>query len=447
MKPSLRRRLVVSASAWVLAFAVVGGAVLDYTFRASVTRAFDVALSEQLHELVAAVETAADGSWWLSRRPADPGYQAIYGGAYWQIVDDTGRLERSRSLWDTSFDMVAAPRSGSERHFMLHGPAGQRLRAVERTIAPPRLGRSLTVRVARSRAALDAETGRHTFLLAVSLAVMAAGLLIAIAVQVGFGLRPLRRMASDLRDVREGRREALDDGYPREVQPLVDELGAVLAHNRRLAERARSSAADLAHALKAPLSVMSAELHAPGEDWRSVMSRELDRTRSLVERHLGRAATTGAGRMRRTPVASVANDLVRAMTRLHGARGIAFELEPAAPAVFAGEREDLEEMLGNLADNAGKWARSRVRIGVRAAPDRIEISVDDDGAGLPPSLRERLPQRGRRFDEMMPGSGLGLAIVDEIAASYEGQLSLDESPLGGLRAILSLPAVPADGRR
>lgn len=442
MRPSLRRRLIVSASLWVLAFALVGGLVLDYVFRASVTRAFDVSLREQLHELVAGIETAADGSWWLSRRPTDPGYQAIYGGAYWQIVDGSGRTERSRSLWDASFDMTAAPAAGTERHFMLDGPAGQPLRAIEQAIVAPRLGRPLTVLVARSRDVLDAETGRHAFLLAMSLAVLSAGLLVAIGVQVGFGLRPLRRMAVDLRDVHEGRRDALAEDYPHEVQPLVDELGAVLAHNRRLVERARSSAADLAHALKTPLSVMAAELHAPGDDWRAVIARELARTRSLVDRHLGRAATTGAGRMRHTPVQPVARDIVHAMTRLHGARGIGFRLDGDTP-VFTGEREDLEEMLGNLVDNAGKWARSQVRILVRGAPTTTTIVVDDDGAGLPPPLRDLLPQRGRRFDEMMPGSGLGLAIVDEIAASYDGTLNLEASPLGGLRAVLTLPALPA----
>ncbi len=444
MSGSLKRRLVVAASLWMLTLTIAGGVALDLAFRASVTRAFDVTLADELRTLIAGVETATDGTWWVSQRPDDPRYQSIYAGRYWQIADPNGRTERSRSLWDTSLALTARPQAGRARFAAIDGPAGQTLRGVEQTIALPRLDRPLSFQLALSRAALDAEIARFTRLLAIALSLLALGLLIAIWLQVIYGLRPLRRMARELRDVREGRRDAFDADQPAEVQPLVDELEAVLAHNRRLVERARSSSADLAHALKTPLSVMVAELHSPGDDWRAVMSRELGRTRELVNRHLNRAATTGAGRGRRTPVAPVVDDLLAAMRRIHADRGIAFDTAIDPGLVFAGEREDLEEMLGNLIDNAGKWARQRVVVRAETQGLELRIDVDDDGPGLPPEQRIDALERGRRFDEMTPGSGLGLAIIGDIADSYEGRLQLADSPLGGLQATLLLPDSAAD---
>jgi signal transduction histidine kinase len=440
MSGSLKRRLVVAASLWVLTLTVAGGVALDLAFRASVTRAFDVNLADELRTLIAGVEAAGDRTWWLSQRPDDPRYESIYAGRYWQIVDPLGHVERSRSLWDASLPLAPGDQPGAPRFVSIEGPAGQALRAVEQSIALPRLDRPLSFQLSFSRDALDAEIARFTRLLAIALSLLAAGLLIAIWLQVGYGLQPLRRMTRALRDVREGRRDSLDPDQPAEVQPLVDELDAVLAHNRRLVERARSSSADLAHALKTPLSVMVAELHAPGDDWRAVMSRELGRTRELVNRHLNRAATTGTGRGRRTAITPVVADILSAMRRIHADRGIAFDASIDASTAFAGEREDLEEMLGNLIDNAGKWASAHVQVAATVHENVVRIEVVDDGPGMSPDECADARERGRRFDEMTPGSGLGLAIVGDIADSYDGRLHLGRAALGGLSATLELPA-------
>lgn len=443
MSGSLRRRLLAAAGLWVLGLTIAGGIALDLAFRASVTRAFDVTLADELRTLIAGVETAQDGTWWLSHRPDDPRYESIYAGRYWQITDGAGHVERSRSLWDESLPPAARDQAGPARYLAIDGPGGQRLRTVEQTVALPRLQRPLSFQLALSRNALDAEIARFTRLLAIALSLLAAGMLVAIWLQVGYGLRPLRRLAHGLRAVREGHRDSLEAGQPAEVQPLVDELQAVLAHNRRLVARARSSSADLAHALKTPLSVMVAELHAPGDDWRSVLSRELGRTRELVNRYLNRAATIGAGRGRRTPVAPVVADILAAMRRIHAGRAITFDAAIEADLAFAGEREDLEEMLGNLIDNAGKWAQSRVVVDAGRFGDVLRIGIGDDGPGLSPEQRIDALERGRRFDEMTPGSGLGLAIVGDIAASYDGSLQLGDAASGGLQASLTLPATPA----
>jgi signal transduction histidine kinase len=441
MTGSLRRRLVLAACAWVIALTVLGGVALSLAFRSAATRAFDAALAEQARQLLAAVETAPDGSWWLRRRPGDARFESIYSGRYWQLGDGS-RSEHSRSLWDAALPAPAAIAPGQAVFARFGGPAGQSLRGVQLRALLPRLQQPLDIQVADSAAVLDAETARFDQLLALALAVLAAGLVLAVWLQVGFGLRPLRRLAGEVREVREGRRDAIASGHPGEVQPLVEELDAVLGHNRRLLERARSSSADLAHALKTPLTVMAAELHAPGEDWRAVMTAQLARTRALIDRHLARAAIAGAGPGRRTPVPPVLEAVLAAMRRIHADRGLAFALHADDAAVFAGDRQDLEEALGNLLDNAGKWARTRVEVAVAvdAGAGRLRIDIDDDGPGLSQDDRDQATARGRRFDQRVPGSGLGLAIVEDIVASHGGSLALSDSPLGGLRVRLDLPA-------
>jgi signal transduction histidine kinase len=441
MSNSLRRRLVLAACAWVVALTVLGGVALALAFRSAVTRAFDAALAEQARQLLAAVETAQDGSWWLRQRPEDGRFESIYSGRYWQLGDGS-HSEHSRSLWDATLPAPAAAAPGQALFTNFDGPDGQSLRGVQLRAVLPRLQQPLDIQVADSTAVLDAEAGRFNQLLALALAVLAGGLVLAVWLQVGFGLRPLRRLAAEVREVRAGRRDSIDAGHPGEVQPLVDELDAVLGHNRRLLERARSSSADLAHALKTPLTVMAAELHAPGERWREVMATELARTRALIDRHLARAAIAGAGPGRRTPVRPVLDEVLGAMRRIHADRGLAFSLLDSHAAVFAGDRQDLEEALGNLLDNAGKWACARVDVAVAvdAEAGRLRIDVDDDGPGLSAGERDQAAARGRRFDQQVPGSGLGLAIVEDIVTSHGGSLDLTDSPLGGLRVRLDLPA-------
>lgn len=442
MKRSLRRRLIQAACLWVLALTALGGIALALSFQATVTRTFDEALAEELRTLLGSVETAADGTWWLRRQPDNPRFGSIYSGHYWQITEGDRKVLRSRSLWDESLPPdQGPPQAGPPRIVSVDGPNEQPLRMIQQRVTLPRLAHTLSLQVASSRAGLDAQVARFSGLLAMALVTLALGLIVAVWLQVGYGLRPLRRLAVELRAVREGRRENLAKTYPIEIAPLVDELDAVLDHNRRLVERARSSSADLAHALKTPLSVVAAELHAPGDNWREVLDQENQRMRSLIDRHMARAATVGAqAHGRRTPLAPVADAVIAAMRRIHAERQLDFSADIPAHLAFAGEREDLEEMLGNLLDNAGKWASQCVSVSARLEADRLNIEIDDDGPGLADDQREAGVRRGQRFDQQMPGSGLGLAIVDDIVASYDGHMELASTPTGGLRVRLDLPA-------
>jgi signal transduction histidine kinase len=260
------------------------------------------------------------------------------------------------------------------------------------------------------------------------------------------GLSPFDTLRERLADVREGRAARLDGEYPTEVQPLVTDLNALLEHRERVVHRAIAKAGDLAHGLKTPLAVLQHEADtakAAGlNDLAASISQQIDRMRRQVDYHLAqaRAAASGATPGARCLVAESAEGLARTLARLHADRGIAIDVRVPPDHCVRGERQDLDEMLGNLLDNACKWARTRVVISSTIAGDHLIIVVDDDGPGIDSSKREAVLQRGVRADEAAPGSGLGLAIVRDLAELYGGSIALEASPAGGSRARLQLPA-------
>jgi signal transduction histidine kinase len=265
-------------------------------------------------------------------------------------------------------------------------------------------------------------------------------------------MSPIRALRAKLAAVRDGRESRVDGKYPNEVQPLVEDLNALLEHREELVRRAVAKAGDLAHGLKTPLALLEQEAEAlekAGDLERAKAIRApLDRMRRQVEYHLAhaRAAASGAAPGATCSVAVCVEGLVRALRRLHADRGVSIVSPIPVDHAFRGETEDLHEMLGNLLDNACKWSNGKVTIhSQRTGADRLVILVDDDGPGLDASLRERVLQRGVRADETAPGTGLGLAIVHELAELYGGRISLEESPLGGLRARLELPGSGSPG--
>jgi signal transduction histidine kinase len=259
------------------------------------------------------------------------------------------------------------------------------------------------------------------------------------------GLNEFNQLRARLSEVREGKRNRIEGRYPTEVQPLVDDLNALLEHRDKTIARAVAKAGDLAHGLKTPLAVLSREAeraNAAGQkEFADTIGQQVDRMRRQVDYHLAqaRAAASGAAPGARCSVAESAEGLLRALRRLHAERGLTIESKVVADDVVRAQREDLDEMLGNLLDNACKWARSRVLISSTGEGSTIVITVDDDGPGLDPAKRVLVLNRGVRADEAASGSGLGLAIVRDLAELYGGTIKLDDSPLGGLRARLSLP--------
>ncbi len=374
----------------------------------------------------------------------------MFSGLYWQIEAGDGVVAASRSLWD---ERLAVPdgTADAEGHLrgVIAGPRGQPLRfASERVTAA---GRPDPLRV--TLAADDAETRRAVArldaLLVAALGLLAAGLAATVALQVGVGLRPLSRLARALESVRTGDRDRLPEDGPRELAPLVGSLNALLDDAAERLRRARAQAGNLAHALRTPLSLLALEADAvPGEEGER-LRRRVAALRAEIDERLARAAIAGPGAVRgeRTLLADVANAVADTLRRLYPDRPIAVEVPERL--AFRGDREDLVEIAGNLAENACKWARSEVRIHAEAcAGDTLLLRVDDDGPGMDEDAAARAAVRGVRLDERAPGAGLGLSIVSDIASAYGGSLRLSPSPRGGLRAEVTLPAAaPCDDSR
>lgn len=439
---SLRFRLVAGAALWVSVALVAVGFVLAGLFRDHVENSFEHQLALQLDRLAAVSEVAPGGTVKLRKLLADPRFEMPYSGWYWQIAGANGPLARSRSLWD----QVLAIAPGTEpdaapQRYTLVGPKGQIVWGLRRTVTLPGSGQVYQIAVAADVGELERAIARFNSVLAVSLLVLGAGLVAAIVVQVQVGLRPLGRLKAQLAAVRTGAAGRLEGAFPDEVRPLASELNALLDHNARIVARARTHVGNLAHALKTPITVLTNAAVRDGGPLAETVVRETRTLADLVDRHLARARMVAAGEVPgvRADVGAVLASLRRTLDRVHADRALSIVVECPDGLTFRGDRQDLEEMLGNLMDNACKWAATRVRVTASRNDQWLVVTVEDDGPGLPVEARARVFERGRRLDETVPGSGLGLAIVRDLAELYGGTVALEESPLGGLAARLALP--------
>jgi signal transduction histidine kinase len=452
---SLALRLFFSATTWTVLILVVTGIVLSSIYRAAVERAFDRRLGVYLRALVADVATPDENAGKFPQSIGEPLFDLPLSGWYWQVTRldaPTPDVRSSRSLWDGTLphlaDLGPSSVSGGARQGYAEGPEGQQLRIIERTIDLGEEGRYL-VAVAGDGAEIDDETHSFDGALVVTFGVLAIVLLLITTFQVRFGLAPLKRISEGLAAIRSGAAERLEGAFPVEIAPLARETNALLDANREIVTRARTHVGNLAHALKTPISVMLNEATTHGGDPFAVKVQEqTEIMRDQVTRHLERArlAARVAVIGTVTDVRTVVTALARTMEKIHNHRGVVIDIDAPEGVRFRGEQQDLEEMVGNLVDNACKWAQSRVAVEVflerpDPADDRrmVRILVDDDGPGLSPQQREQVARRGRRLDETKPGSGLGLSIVLELASLYGGGLTLGTAPIGGLRAELVLP--------
>ena len=461
---SLRLRLLAVTVAGVAVAMVLAGLVLSGLFREQVQRQFEAALRIQLDQVTARLEFDAQGQPILAEQAlSDPRWLKPYSGLYWQVdamaPDGRGRagVLRSRSLWDTSLAVPAdVPADGAVHVHEVAGPQGAPLLVLERTVLAEGVAGGDAARwrlmVGADLQATQAANAQFARVLGLSLAVLMALLAAAAWAQVVVGLRPLQALQRALRDVQHARTARLQGAFPAEVQPLVDDFNAVLNRNAEVVERARTQAGNLAHALKTPLAVLENAAHATAEGdggpaLASLVQDQVQVARRHIDWHLARSRVAASAHLpgQRTALEPVVSGLVRVMTKVHAARGVTVTvLLPDAPLFFAGEAQDLQEMLGNLLDNACKWARSSVQLRAQAggkagtAPS-ISVWIEDDGPGIDALQRAQAMERGVRLDEGVPGTGLGLAIVQDLAAMYGGQLSLDTAELGGLRAALTLP--------
>ncbi|MGP1352714.1 MAG: sensor histidine kinase [Parasphingopyxis sp.] len=436
------------ASLWIVVLLAIGGFALDRVLSQAFTRNFDARLEYVLSAMIVSAELDQDGEVRFIRQPADQRFLEPYSGFYWQVSGGGREPFRSRSLWDRALP-VGEPHQDFEIHSYneddwAEGP----LRILERDAILPESDTPFRFQVASSRAVLDEQIAELRRTLVRSFALLGLGLIALAALQATYGLWPLRRVREAITDVRTGRQARVDETLPREIEPLVAELNNLLDHNERQAEEARRHAGNLAHALKTPLTVIQNEAETGDPDLPDTVMREARIMRRQVDHHLARARAVGrrgAGQSR-SPVWQALQSVERAVRHLHA--NVTIDIAGVQDAVVAVERQDLDELLGNLIENAAKYGGGRVFVTVEkrarqaeSVPDFVDILVEDDGPGIPEAERAAIFGRGARLDTNKPGTGLGLAIVSDVAEIYGGSATLEESEdLGGLLVRLSLPA-------
>ena len=448
-RSSLARRMMLIAAGWIVVLLVGGGFALDRSLSNLVRNNFDDQLEYLLNSMIVVAEIDTDGQVYFNRPLGEPRFLEPNSGLYYQISAE-GRedfpsyslaVTPSRSLWDTTLKQRS--HVDNEPHFYDSDQLpGEPLRIVERTVILPDSDARWTFTVASAREELDFQINRIRSILIWSFAVLGLGLLLMAILQSWYGLSPLRRVRAAIQSMRSAGSNRITEPLPLEVEPLVEEINALLAHSERQAEEARTHAGNLAHALKTPLTVLTnaATAHSPELD--TAVIRETRTMQRHVDHHLARARAVGRRAVghAHTPVCESAEAVRRAVERLYP--DTRFDIDGNRSAAVTIERQDLDEILGNLVENAAKYGGGSVFVTVdaEAGSDLCVIWIEDDGMGIPEEERIRIFDRGARLDTGKPGTGLGLAIVRDVAEIYGGEVELDESEdLGGLLVKLKLP--------
>ena len=438
---SISRRMMGIAALWISVLLLGGGVALDRVLSDAITRNFDDGMNYVLTAMIAAAEIGPEGEVLFNRELADQRFLEPNSGLYYQVSAKGHEDWRSRSLWDRALKVPAEHR---DRHLHVYDSKqfpGEDLRIMERSVVLPGSDSRWLFMVGQARSGLDAQIKTLRATLFQSFALLALGLFVLATLQTFYGLRPLRKVRQEIVRMRDGQKSRLTEPMPAEVLPMVEELNALLAHNERQAEEARTHAGNLAHALKTPLTVIMNAATAQSPDLGEAVIREATTMRRQVDHHLARARAVGrrGAAQSRAEVWASLTAVERAVQRLYPHARVDMDGDKAAAVRV--ERQDLDEMLGNLIENAAKYGGGSVFATVTRAGDMVEILVEDDGMGIPQEERVRIFDRGVRLDSGKPGTGLGLAIVRDVAEIYGGSVLLEESEdLGGLLARLRLPA-------
>jgi len=450
---SLAFRLSAAAAACIFLILPVTGAVLVSVYRGEIERSFDARLNTHVKYLIGSTVLSEDG---LALEATETLGEPLFGipasGWYWQIspsYQEGEPLLKSPSLASESL-ALASPKEGDgdRRYSYIRGPDGELVRVFSRDIvfAGEDPATTLTFSVAGDAAEIDDAVWSFIVLLIGGFSALAAALLIATLIQIRYGLRPLRDIGTRLAAIRSGHAQKLEGELPKEIEPLQQELNSLIRANQEIIDRARTHVGNLAHALKTPLSVITNEAGGCRDAFAQKVSEQAELMRQQITHHLDRAQVAAQARVvgSSTHLQPVIDNLRTALAKIYGDRQLQLTTNCPAEVYFEGEKQDLQEMIGNLMDNACKWARSCVKVSVAMDAensDFVTILVDDDGPGLPPQTRDKAVRRGRRLNDDQPGTGLGLSIVADLSNLYSGDFRLEEAPLGGLRAVLTLPAV------
>lgn len=438
---SLGRRMITIAALWITLLLMGGGFALERVLTGALAQNEDQQLEYVLNAMIASAELGPDGEVRLNRQLGDQLFLEPNSGHYWQISGPGYEPFPSRSLWDRRL-AVSAPHHDREAHYYESKEFGdEHLRVVERDIVLPGSKVHWRFQVAESSADLDAQISRLRLVLIRSFALLGLGLILMATLQTLYGLWPLRSLRMAIASMRAGKANRIEQArMPQEVAPLVEELNGLLAHNDTQAEEARRHAGNLAHALKTPLTVVMNAATARSDDLADTVIREAGTMRRQVDHHLARARAVGrrGSSQSRADVWSSLESVERAVARLYP--DVRIDRDGAKTLSVRVERQDLDEMLGNLIENAAKYGGGSVFVTVEERGAYVELLIEDDGAGIPKAERAQLFDRGARLDTGKPGTGLGLAIVRDVAEIYGGTVALEESEdLGGLLVRLRLP--------
>ena len=442
---SLGGRLLLGAAAFIAVALVVASVLIGFILRHFVTEQVDQRLDTQIEAVIGALSRDSAGGMQLTTNLDGPPFDNLASGWYWQVIGD-GVALRSRSLGSTSLDAPSEPldwrrnlggRPAAIDGVDAHGQA-LHIRVKETTID----GRSITVSAAAPRRSIEGPMRQALFSLVGALGILGVCLIVATLIQVQMGLAPLRRLRDALGQIRGGTLQHVPSDQPTELKSLVTELNGLIDQNAQGLANARRHVSNLAHGLKTPLASLSIELQEAGRDPTGSMKALLDQIELRIRHHLGRARAAAAGTASgvRTVIGPRLQDIAVAMARIHQDRAVHFSADVADTFAVACESQDLDEMLGNLLDNAFKWARSVVRVSAEVRDSNVLITIEDDGPGLPDTLLAEALLPGRRLDESVPGHGFGLSITRELAELYGGGVVLTRGPSGGLRVSLALPS-------
>ena len=442
VRNTLAFRIITLSGIWIFIALAFTGALLVRSHREHIAQHYDAHVQLHLEELTGASEYEENGRFKLAFQPSDPRYRDLGSGWYWEVKQAGKTLKRSPSLGEGSLDLKDRQPTTSVVVHEISGPENKILRVHVIQIAVDPNREPLVFLATAPTGGITEDVAGYSSHMVISFIALGIGLLLAVLLQVHVALRPLKAISRRIGDIRAGRASKLPEDRLEDVQPLVDELNNLLDHNAVLVNRARNQLGDLAHSVKNPLTVIKNAAHDMEAGQRDLVLKQTTDISRSVDHYLSRARTYGTEKVlgARSSIKTSTEDLVYAMQRIYLKHNLIYDLSCLQGCWFRGEAQDLEEMLGNLMDNACKWAKSRVRVCCGTTDGRLEITVEDDGPGIAPEEIENVMRRGHKLDESKPGHGQGLGIVKDIAALYGGSLSLARSELGGLQAKLELPS-------
>ncbi len=439
-------RLVTISVVWTALALVLAGYLLSLVFRDTLERNFDARLNSMLDNLIGVSSNDNSLMTNLDRPMTDPRFEQPYSGWYWQISAEGLQPFRSRSLWDVDLDVDYTIPIGSIRYRYSAGPEGNQIRIAERPITIADSNVIYFFAVAVDTTEIEEQTLRFENILVIGLSALGIGLIAASLLQVFLGLKPLSHIKQSLSKVRTGEEEYLPTDFPSEIQPLANELNALLDHNNEIVVRSRTQVGNLAHALKTPLAVLRNEARMNDGPMSATVAKQTENMHKYVEHYLKRARVSANTKSLSGHSATLPSlhNIARALNKIHEDKNIEV-IANDGNLIFKGDLNDFEEMVGNLMENAAKWANNLVTVECFKDDTWLIIEIRDDGPGIEKEAREAVFARGQRLDEKKPGSGLGLSIVKDLSGLYGGEITLADNDRittsNGLCVSLKLPSV------